>query len=287
MSDCEVLFDRVYLIPPRGLLEKAKRVILEKLNSGVLKYLSDIEIPCSRSMLVELVVDDECEICPVAVEIIGELIAKCDKVVSKIYNISYVKEPFNISATPTFRVNGRVTWIGVPTGDMSIFSDMLIEAYIRTHPDLEKLILKLKSFAEQYEFSRCPNETIYKKLLYKLLSNIDKYGYPYCPCRPLKVAATTQEILELNRDKICPCIYAVTDVKLKGRCLCGLFWSKSEIDKYISERSEKYKSIIAEIDSIGEDLRELKIRVITGGSKRFLEAVIRRLERLYFYLPED
>jgi ferredoxin-thioredoxin reductase catalytic subunit len=288
----EVIAGRVYLIPARGMLENAEKTILEKLNGGGLKYLSEVDIPCTRPMLVELVVDDDCEICPYAVELVGEMVAKCDKVTVKIYNITYVKEPFEVSGTPAFMVNGVVKWTGVPLDNMKVLEDKLIDAYIRSHPELDALITRLKAFADQHGFKRNPNNRVFTRLIYRLLLNIDKYGYPYCPCRPIKVVGTTQETYELNKDKVCPCVYATTDVKSRGRCHCGLFWSVQEVNKYIDERLKKYGWIVDELKKIVGELsknnfEEIGSRIIMGGSREYIESIIRMLERIYVYLPED
>ena len=292
MSEELVVAGRVHLIPARGLLENAEKTILEKLNGGELRYVKDIEIPCTRSMLIELVVDDECEVCPYAIELVGELVAKCDKITAKIYNITYVKEPFEVSATPAFMVNGVVKWEGIPLGNMKLIEDRLIDAYIRSHPELNSLIARLKAFADQHGFKRNPNNRAFTRLIYRLLSNMDRYGYPYCPCRPIKVAGTTQETHELNKDKVCPCAYAASEVKLRGRCLCGLFWSEQEVDKYISERLEKYGWVIEELRKLVEEVsrdnfKEIGSRIIMGGAREYVESIIRVLERIYAYLPED
>jgi len=288
----EVVAGRVYLIPAKGMLVDAEKTILEKLNGGGLKYLSEVDIPCTRPMLVELVVDDDCEICPYAVELVGEMVAKCDKVTAKIYNITYVKEPFEVSGTPAFMVNGVVKWTGIPLGNMKMLEDKLIDAYIRSHPELDALITRLKAFADQHGFKRNPNNRAFTRLIYRLLLNIDKYGCPYCPCRPIKVAGTTQETYELNKDKVCPCIYATTDVKSRGRCHCGLFWSVQEVDRYIDERLRKYGWIVDELKKIVGELsknnfEEIGSRIIMGGSREYIESIIRMLERIYAYLPED
>jgi ferredoxin-thioredoxin reductase catalytic subunit len=287
-----VVAGRVYLIPAKGLLGNAEEIILGKLNGGELKYVKDVEIPCTRPMLIELVVDDDCEICPYAIELVGEMIAKCDKVTAKIYNITYVKEPFEVSGTPAFMVNGVVKWTGIPLGNMKLLEDKLIDAYIRSHPELNNLIARLKGFADQHGFKRNPNNRAFMRLIYRLLLNIDKYGYPYCPCRPLKVAGTTQETYELNKDKVCPCTYATSDVKLNGRCLCGLFWSGREVDRYIDERLKKYGWIVDELRKIVEEIsrnnfEEIGSRIIVGGSREYVESIIRMLEKIYAYLPED
>lgn len=42
--------------------------------------------------------------------------------------------------------------------------------------------------------------------------NIDKHGFPYCPCTS-----------EKNSDNICPCKYHMDEIVNNGRCHCNLF----------------------------------------------------------------
>jgi hypothetical protein len=102
-------------------------------------------------------------------------------------------------------------------------------------------------------------------------------------------SALKEEVYELNKDKVCPCIYALTDVKLHGHCLCGLFWSKEAVDRYINGRATKYGYALKAIEDIEKvySYRELRIRVLTGGARKYLESWIRKLEELYMMLPED
>lgn len=46
---------------------------------------------------------------------------------------------------------------------------------------------------------------------------IEKYGKPYCPCRPIDMMS------EEKREKfLCPCITHERDILKKGACYCGL-----------------------------------------------------------------
>jgi ferredoxin-thioredoxin reductase catalytic subunit len=287
--------DRIVLIPPKGILEKSKGVILKKLNGGEKMWVKGIEIPCTQSFsLVEVVVDDTCEVCPMAIEFVSELVAVCPYVNVKLYNISYVDSPFPVKVTPTFRINGSYIFEGMPISEAynKVLEEYLKEAYIRTHPQLEELLSRVQAFAKANNLYRVPNTTAFKRLLYKLLMNIDRYGYPYCPCRPLKIPkpdATKEEIYELNKDKVCPCTYALTDVKLHGHCTCGLFWSKEAVDKYIAGREQSYAYVLKKIGELSKTFtfKELATRMLTGESRKYLEAWIRALEELYTLIPED
>ena len=285
---------RLYLVPGRGLLERMRPVILGKLNGGEKAYAKGLDIPRYRPIFVELVVEDDCGACPLAVEFVSELVAGFENVSAAIYNATYVEPPFEVDATPAFRVNGKVSWTGVPlTGDFSFVEELFKEAYVRAHPELPKLLERLRTFAEANNLVRHPNTTQFKSIVYKLLVNLDRYGRPYCPCRPLtqsqRSGATREVDHELNKDKECPCVHAAREARERGHCLCGLFWSKEAAEKYVRERAEKYAHAIKAIEEVERafSLSELKARVVTGESRRYLEAMMRGLERVYALLPED
>jgi len=95
LSGCvESIGNRVFLIPPKGVLEKLRNIILARFSGGERKLVEGLEAPCYRPMLIELVVDDTCEVCPYAVEFVAELAASCNLITVKIYNMSYVEPPF-------------------------------------------------------------------------------------------------------------------------------------------------------------------------------------------------
>ena len=291
-AEVEVI-GRVHLIPPKGILAELKPVVLEKFSGGEFKYISDnFRLPSRMKFEIEAVVDDDCDVCPAAVELLSELAAKFENVTAKVYNITYVKSPFEpITATPTFRINGKVRFTGIPLDPDNInkyFSEFLKEAYVTTHPKLQWLIDRIRRYAEIHGYKRNPNNVAYMNLVYRLLRNIDKYGYPYCPCRPLrKVAgATPKQIYELNKDKVCPCIYAPMDIKKKGMCLCRLLWTKEKVDEYIRERLKKYGWIIGEIDQVKKALEELKKRVVSGRGRALAESIISKLQEIYVSLPD-
>ena len=160
------------------------------------------------------------------------------------------------------------------------------EAYVVSHPKTSWLIERVKKFAETYGYRRNPNDVAYMNLLYKLLKNIDEYGYPYCPCRPLRKrpGMSKEEIYELNKDKVCPCVYAHSDIRTRGLCLCGLFWTKEKVDEYIRKRLEKYGWIIREIENVQKALEELKKRVVTGRGKIVIESIVNKLQEIYAFI---
>jgi len=290
-----VTIGRVTFVPLKGITEKLKDVVESKFNGGEIKYAKSITMPPAR-FEVELIVDDDCEVCPYAVEFYSELASKFDNVHVTVYNITYVPPPqgLEVPATPVTRINRVQTFVGIPLPldtpqARRFFEEKFKEAYVRSHPKLHELTERLRTYAEAHGYRRNPNDTAYLNLLYKLLLNIDRYGYPYCPCRPLKIppGVAKEQIYELNKDKVCPCIYAPADIARMGHCLCGIFWSKEKVDEYVKQRIEKYGWIIQRLDRVKELVEELKKRVISGRSREVADTILNELQGIYSSLPED
>lgn len=290
--DAEVIGNRIYLTPPKGILHELKDTIISKFNGGGFRYIDKLDIPTEFPFEVEVVVDDDCGVCPTAIEITAEVVAKYENITARIYNITYTKPPFEpINATPAFRINKKVLFYGIPMdpkGLKNYLSSFFKEAYLLSHPKLDWLVGRIKEFAEKHGYKRNPNLIAYKNLLYKLLRNIDTYGYPYCPCRPLrKVEGTTSDDLyNMNKDRVCPCPYAHNDIRTMGHCLCGLFWSKEKVEEYIKGRLEKYGWLIKEIENIQKALEELKKAVIAGGGRSLSESILNKIHEISLYLPD-
>jgi ferredoxin-thioredoxin reductase catalytic subunit len=53
-----------------------------------------------------------------------------------------------------------------------------------------------------------------------LRTNWSRYGYFLCPCRD------TEGSREEDKDVVCPCAYAKTDIERYGHCFCSLYWSR-------------------------------------------------------------
>ncbi|MHA1340834.1 MAG: ferredoxin-thioredoxin reductase catalytic domain-containing protein [Promethearchaeota archaeon] len=80
---------------------------------------------------------------------------------------------------------------------------------LRTKEDLEKV-------AKRMGWKLNPNEKVVNGNLRVQNRNIEKYGFPYCPCRPEKVP-----------ENICGekgCVYAAQEIKEMGHCHCNLYW---------------------------------------------------------------
>ena len=82
--------------------------------------------------------------------------------------------------------------------------------YFRTKEDLEKV-------AKQNGWILNPNEKAVLGNLRIQNKNIEKYGFPYCPCRAEKIP-----------ENICGengCKWAPQEIKEDGHCHCNLYWS--------------------------------------------------------------
>lgn len=58
-----------------------------------------------------------------------------------------------------------------------------------------------------------------RRIAQGLATNKERHGYFLCPCRDGDGERA------LDRDIICPCVYAGPDINEYGQCLCGLFLS--------------------------------------------------------------
>jgi len=292
---------RIELIPPKGVLEnfyeKMKRVIEDR----EIRYLNGFELPSPKAVfLIEMVVDDECEVCPLAIEVFTELATLYPQNIElKIYNISYTQPPFEVTATPTVAINKAIKFTGIPLEPDRIQSYIyryLVHAYVVTHPRLRELLERLERFAKAHGYHRTPRDEHFVNIIAKLLKNLDIYGYPFCPCRPLKLVegATPEQIYELNKDKVCPCRYVHEDIQRLGHCLCGLFWSSSSFNTYVVNTLSKYAWAINELMKIKEFIdRELssedniKKLIVTGRIKSLLDKLIEELQSIRYSIDEE
>ena len=218
-----------------------------------------IKLP-PRSFEMELYVDDNCTVCPVALALAS---ATEDALKPRLevtaYNLSHIDMPIKVNATPAFclRVKGGsgcVYWEGIPLdpGDWEKFlSEKLEKAYIATHPFISKFIEKVKNFATQNNYVVVLDTQMRNRLLRELLENYDVYGQPYCPCRPQHSEAT-----------VCPCTFAKADIAKMGHCLCGLFWSKEFAQKWLESSKRRNAKKLETIDKLIAMLNELKDRII-------------------------
>jgi ferredoxin-thioredoxin reductase catalytic subunit len=220
---------------------------------------SGLKVP-PRNYQLEVYVDDNCTVCPLALALTGATEKALDSRLSvTVFNLSHMTVSVKVSATPAFCLRvvggkGCVYWEGIPldpSGWEKFFSEKLQKAYIQTHPYAPELIERVQSFAKANGYVVALDTQLRNKLLRELLENYDKYGKPYCPCRPEHSEAT-----------VCPCIFAKADIAKMGHCLCGLFWSKDFANRWLELSKKKNAKKLEAIDKLITVLQSLKDAVI-------------------------
>lgn len=85
---------------------------------------------------------------------------------------------------------------------------------------LEQVRKRAESDAKTNGYYLTPEKELFNDLLEGLVKNIERYGYPSCPCR------LASGDFELDRDILCPCDYRDPDVEEFGYCYCALYVRK-------------------------------------------------------------
>lgn len=89
--------------------------------------------------------------------------------------------------------------------------------------EVDALYEKLAREAEASGYHLNPDREFTRALMEGLLTNVNRYGYPACPCR--RATGTREEDL----DVICPCDYRDADLGEYGACYCALYVSKDVV----------------------------------------------------------
>ena len=84
--------------------------------------------------------------------------------------------------------------------------------------EVDRYYQKLKTAAEASGYHLNPDIDFTKDLTRSLLVNINRYGYPACPCR-LAAGEKTGDL-----DIICPCDYRDADLEDYATCYCSLYF---------------------------------------------------------------
>lgn len=87
------------------------------------------------------------------------------------------------------------------------------------HPDAETLMTRLSHEAEQGGYHLNPDQEFVLDLMDGLLTNLERHGYPACPC--MEAEGTRAEDLDI----LCPCDYRDADLEEHGSCYCALYVS--------------------------------------------------------------
>ena len=82
-----------------------------------------------------------------------------------------------------------------------------------------ELHARLQAEAKAGGYNLNPDTVFTRDLVEALLTNMDRYGYPSCPCR-LAGGSRPEDL-----DIICPCDYRDPDLSEFGACYCALYVS--------------------------------------------------------------
>jgi len=82
----------------------------------------------------------------------------------------------------------------------------------------EELLKKAEEYANSTPGIKLnPNKAIVQAIIKGLARNQERYGEPYCPCRP--VTGNKED----DKKIICPCVYHKDEIAKDGHCHCRLF----------------------------------------------------------------
>ena len=123
--------------------------------------------------------------------------------------------------------------------------------------EIGRLYEKLNREAESAGYHLNPDTAMTRELLYGLLVNQKRYGYPSCPCR-LASGAREEDL-----DIVCPCDYRDPDLADFNACYCSLYVSQG-----VAEGKEKVGSIPERRPS-----REKRKAAKTGAQKVTLSSL--------------
>ena len=249
----------------------------EKLIDPNLKVEIDakaLKLP-PRNYTMEIYVDDNCTVCPLALALAKATEELLDhRLTVTVFNLSHMEVGQKVNATPAFCLRvaegkGCVYWEGIPvdpSGWEKFINEKFLKAYITTHPYTPQLIDRIQNYAKANGYVVVLDTQMRNKLLMELLENYDKYGKPYCPCRPERSEAT-----------VCPCIYAKADIAKMGHCLCGLFWSRDFAAKWLENSKKRNAKKLEAIDKLITVLQSLKDAVVLNDQdavEKSLDAIM-------------
>ncbi|MFX0173848.1 MAG: ferredoxin-thioredoxin reductase catalytic domain-containing protein [Candidatus Hodarchaeota archaeon] len=96
----------------------------------------------------------------------------------------------------------------------------------------------VKRMSQRNNWKLTSDQEALNDLIDGLSQNFKRYGYYNCPCRD------SQDDRTLDRDIICPCLYAKPDIEQYGHCYCGLYFKQEYTESHlVSMIPERRKNI--------------------------------------------
>ncbi len=121
--------------------------------------------------------------------------------------------------------------------------------------DVANFISELSARAEERGYHLNPDATVTIPIAEGILKNIERYGYPLCPCR------LTGGSREKDLDIICPCDYRDEDIEEYGACYCGLYVSMRVLEGKMKVESIPERRQIKEVNAKFEERKKKSIRI--------------------------
>ncbi len=116
-----------------------------------------------------------------------------------------------------------------PLGVTVVEDKCIMKQYMKLFVQRDELYERILRFARQYARSKGyvlnPDPEKLDEIIAGLAYNQRKYGFRYCPCRPL--SGNPKE----DAKKICPCYWHEEEIRTLGHCHCGLFWDPRAVQK--------------------------------------------------------
>jgi Ferredoxin-thioredoxin reductase, catalytic subunit len=246
-------------------------------GGGKLTILSDYKpLGLSRKLLhnppnftVVVCVDDFCEPCDSVLKALVEVNYFNPQIKFKVINTSYEKPNFLVWRTPLIFLQGNhplLTLVRVSASfndvklDTKLIEEIIISGYILTHKYTKQL---LKNIVEHSKKNKLylNKHSVVRRIIFGLLQNYDKYGYPLCVC---KFREENMEPDKVSHILTCPCQASVSEVRSRGSCYCGLYISENKkVDKNLIRTLKilkLYSQIRETMETLdSEDIEELTI----------------------------
>lgn len=117
----------------------------------------------------------------------------------------------------------RLEPLGVTVIEDSCIMRKYMELFVEKDPLYESILRFARAYAKAQGFVLNPNPEKLDEIISGLTYNQKKYGFRYCPCRPLSGDPKEDE------KKICPCFWHRDEIERDGHCHCGLFWDPKRV----------------------------------------------------------
>ena len=114
-----------------------------------------------------------------------------------------------------------------PYGVIVVEDKCILKTYLALLSKRDEIYSNILKFVRVYArakgYALNSDPTKLDEIVLGLAYNQRRYGYRFCPCRPISGN------FEEDKKKICPCIWHEEEIRRDGHCRCGLFWDPNKI----------------------------------------------------------